>query len=269
MSAVQSAARSDAARDARTALKLGFVIPVYNHGSTIGSVVHSLAVYGRPIIVVDDGNDAPNKAQIRAAVDSCPFAVLVERRKNGGKGKAMTSGVLKAHELGLTHAFQIDSDAQHDASRAAFFIEAAEKYPEYVICGTPVFDESVPPSRKKGREISNRWARFVSLSDEIVDAMCGFRIYPVSPYIRLLDRRASVDARMGYDADILVHFVWSGVHVKSYPVRVTYPADGISNFRMVRDNIRISLSFTKLFLGMIVRLPISAFRALRKRGSHG
>jgi len=195
--------------------------------------------------------------------------VLVERKKNGGKGKAMTSGVLKAHELDLTHVFQIDSDGQHDASRASFFIEAAEKNPFCLICGTPVFDESVPLSRKKGREISNRWARFVSLSDEIVDAMCGFRIYPVAPYCRLLTHRAWVDARMGYDADILVHFVWSGVHIKSYPVRVTYPADGISNFRIVRDNIRISLSFTKLFFGMIVRLPFLAFRAICRRRAHG
>jgi hypothetical protein len=267
MDAVQSSSQNDAAQNA--AIKLGFVIPVYNHGSTVGSVIHSLAVYGRPIIVVDDGNDAANKTQIRAAVDSCPLSVLVERKKNGGKGKAMTSGVLKAHELDLTHVFQIDSDAQHDASRASFFIEAAEENPSCLICGTPVFDESVPASRKKGREISNRWARFVSLSDEIVDAMCGFRIYPVAPYCRLLTHRAWVDARMGYDADILVHFVWSGVHIKSYPVRVTYPADGISNFRMVRDNIRISLSFTKLFFGMIVRLPLLAFRAICRRRAHG
>ena len=267
MGAMQNAAQNDAAQKA--AIKLGFVIPVYNHGSTVGSVVRSLAVSGRPIIVVDDGNDAANKMQIRAAVDSCPLAVLVEREKNGGKGKAMTSGVLKAHELGLTHVFQIDSDAQHDALRALFFIEAAEENPSCLICGTPVFDESVPRSRKKGREISNRWARFVSLSDEIVDAMCGFRIYPVAPYCRLLTHRAWVDARMGYDADILVHFVWSGVHIKSYPVRVTYPADGISNFRMVRDNIRISLSFTKLFLGMIVRLPVLTFRAICRRRAYG
>ena len=267
MGAMQNAAQNDAAQKAP--IKLGFVIPVYNHGSTVGFVIRSLAVYGRPIIVVDDGNDAANKMQIRAAVDSCPLAVLVEREKNGGKGKAMTSGVLKAHELGLTHVFQIDSDAQHDASRAPFFIEAAEENPSCLICGTPVFDESVPTSRKKGREISNRWARFVSLSDEIVDAMCGFRIYPVAPYCRLLTHRAWVDARMGYDADILVHFVWSGVHIKSYPVRVTYPADGISNFRMVRDNIRISLSFTKLFLGMIVRLPVLTFRAICRRRAYG
>ena len=84
MGAMQNAAQNDAAQKA--AIKLGFVIPVYNHGSTVGSVIRSLAVYGRPIIVVDDGNDAANKTQIRAAVDSCPLAVLVEREKNGGKG---------------------------------------------------------------------------------------------------------------------------------------------------------------------------------------
>lgn len=249
-------------------MNAGFVIPVFNHGATIAEVVRSLAVYKLPIIVVDDGNDEANKAQIKEAVNSCQNAVLVERAKNGGKGKAMVSGVFKGHELGLSHVFQIDSDGQHDASRVPFFLEAAEKFPDCVICGYPEYDESVPSIRKSAREISNNWARVCALSGEIVDAMCGFRIYPLQPYYQLLKHRACIDSRMGYDADILVHLIWKGLHVKSYPVKVTYPADGISNFHMVRDNLHISLSFAKLFLGMIVRLPFFAVRSLRRRLLH-
>ena len=38
-------------------MKYGFVIPVYNHGAALESVVKSLLQYDLPIIVVDDGND--------------------------------------------------------------------------------------------------------------------------------------------------------------------------------------------------------------------
>ncbi|MBQ9494716.1 MAG: glycosyltransferase family 2 protein [Treponema sp.] len=249
-------------------MNAGFVIPVFNHGATIADVVRALAPYKLPIIVVDDGNDETNKAQIAAAADSCKNAVLVTRHKNGGKGKAMVSGVLKAHELGLSHVFQIDSDGQHDTSRVPFFLAEAEKFPDCVICGYPEYDASVPRIRKSAREISNNWARVCALSGEIVDAMCGFRVYPTEPYYQLLKHHACIDSRMGYDADILVHLLWKGVRIKSYPVKVTYPADGISNFRMVRDNLHISLSFAKLFLGMIVRLPFFAVRSLRRRIAH-
>ena len=38
-------------------MNYGFVVPVYNHGSTLEFVVKQLSEYGFPIIVVDDGND--------------------------------------------------------------------------------------------------------------------------------------------------------------------------------------------------------------------
>ena len=46
-------------------MRYGFVIPVYNHGSTLESVVQKLTVHNLPIIVSDDGNDEYNKAFIK------------------------------------------------------------------------------------------------------------------------------------------------------------------------------------------------------------
>ncbi|MBR7064622.1 MAG: glycosyltransferase family 2 protein [Treponema sp.] len=239
-----------------------FVIPVYNHGQTISAVVQSLESAKIPIIIVDDGNDESNRLQIEKAVNQSALCHLVRIEKNSGKGKAMAQGVLKASELGMSHAFQIDSDGQHDANQVPFFLEQSALFPECIICGYPEYDSSVPEIRKKAREISNKWARVCALSGQIVDAMCGFRIYPVAPYVELLRHHAWIDSRMGYDADVLVRLIWKGVNVKSHSVKVTYPKDGISNFRMVRDNLHISASFARLFLGMIIRLP---FFALRKK----
>ena len=245
-------------------MKYGFVVPVYNHGSALESVVKNIEGYNFPIIVVDDGNDEVNKNAIAEVVKNCPLCVLVTREKNGGKGKALADGVRKADELGLTHVLQIDSDGQHDAERVAHFVEVSMKNPDAIICAYPEYDESAPKHRVKGRAIANGWIHFVTLSNEIKDAMIGFRIYPVAPYIKLLNSPEVVDSRMGYDIEVLVRLFWRNVPVISESVKVTYPVDGVSNFRVVRDNIRISLTYTRLCLGMIVRLPVLIYRKIRK-----
>ena len=245
-------------------IKTGFVIPVYNHGATLETVVSQLLAYRLPVIVVDDGNNADNRSEIEAVAAAHKEIVLVTRRKNGGKGKAVNDGVRKASELGLTHVFQIDSDGQHDILRVPLFLAEAEKHPDAIICGYPEYDETVPLSRKNGREISNRLARICAVSSEPVDVLCGFRIYPVAPYIKIINH-SWIDGRMGYDVDILIRMSWSGVHIISHSVHVTYPESGISNFRIVRDNLHIAGTFSRLCAGMIVRLPFLLVRADRRR----
>ena len=236
-------------------IKCGFVIPVYKHGSVLESVVKNLLQYNLPIVVVDDGNDDKNKAFIADVAQKYPLVTLVTRPKNGGKGKAMKDGVRKANEMGLTHIFQVDSDGQHDVGRVGYFLEMSEKYPDAVICGYPEYDESAPKARVKARKFANAWIHLVTLSKEIVDALIGFRIYPVAPYMKIIDGPTYIDSRMGYDIDILVHLYWLGVPVISEAVKVFYPKDGISNFRAFRDNMRISGTYTRLCLGLLVRWP--------------
>ena len=236
-------------------MKYGFVVPVYNHGSTLEEVVNNLNEYGFPIIVVDDGNDEKNKAFINQVAEKFDSVVVVTHKKNKGKGVAMKSGVKKAFEMGLTHIIQIDSDGQHDASRVKHFLEQSEKYPDAVICGYPEYDASAPKKRVNGRKIANAWIHIVTLSKCIQDALIGFRIYPVDSYMKIIRRPIYIDPRMGYDLDILVHLYWIGVPVINESVKVSYPKDGVSNFRLVRDNLHIAAAYTRLCLGMIVRFP--------------
>jgi len=84
-------------------MKYGFVVPVYNHGSTLEGVVKNLEKYGFPIIVIDDGNDTENAAYIERVAEKYSLVHVVRHKKNGGKGMAMRSGILKAAEMELTH----------------------------------------------------------------------------------------------------------------------------------------------------------------------
>ena len=90
--------------------RFAFIVPVYRHGSTLDYVVSSLLKFNCPIIVVDDGNGEDDKKFIRDVESKYSAVVVIWRKKNGGKGRAVNDGVKKAHELGITHVLQIDSD---------------------------------------------------------------------------------------------------------------------------------------------------------------
>ena len=77
--------------------KFGFVIPVYRHGSTLENVVLQLLHYNCPLIVIDDGNDEENRKLINAVAEKYDSVSLVTRQKNGGKGRAMTDGIIRSH----------------------------------------------------------------------------------------------------------------------------------------------------------------------------
>jgi hypothetical protein len=68
---------------------------------------------------------------------------------------------------------------------------------------------------------------------------------------------------MDFDTEIAVRLYWRGVPVRNLPTRVTYPANGLSHFRMLRDNLRISAMHTRLLLGMLPRAPRLLWRRFR------
>ena len=111
----------------------------------------------------------------------------------------------------------------------------------------------MPKGRLYGRYLTHVWVWINTLSLAIKDSMCGFRVYPL---VRTLAAIVpSIGKRMDFDPEIAVRLVWAGTQVVNLPTRVTYPADGVSHFDVWRDNLRISAMHTRLFFGMLWRLP--------------
>ncbi|AKC70996.1 glycosyltransferase family 2 protein [Pandoraea oxalativorans] len=243
------------------------LIPVYNHPLHIGRIVDTLVAQRLPVLLVDDGSDAATRAVLDAIQARHAEAVVLERLPhNLGKGGAVSHGLRHAHALGYTHALQVDADGQHDLADVPAFLEDARQRPQSVICGTPHYDASVPRGRLYGRYITHFWVWVETLSFDIVDSMCGFRVYPLAATAALLARHQP-PSRMAFDTDILVRLYWRGVPVHSKRTRVVYPKNGISHFQMFGDNVAISLMHTRLVFGMMPRAPALLWRALRCRAS--
>jgi glycosyltransferase involved in cell wall biosynthesis len=242
-------------------VKPAIVIPFFNHERAIAATVAGLRPYGLPCWLVDDGSaaaSAPVLAAIAAAESG--WLHLLRLPRNGGKGGAVMAGLAVAQAAGCTHAVQIDADGQHDSADLGRLLEAAAAHPQAVVAGVPVYDRTVPKSRLYGRYLTHVWVWINTLSLEIRDSMCGFRIYPIAAALGAWAGHRG-DSRMEFDSEILVRMHWAGTPVISVPTRVTYPLDGVSHFRLWRDNLRISAMHTRLFFGMLLRLP----RLLRRR----
>lgn len=238
------------------------LIPIYNHKDVIGATVERLLPYGLPIFIVDDGSDAATQQVLAALAAAQPLVRLDRLPQNGGKGAAVMRGMRLAHAGGFSHALQIDADGQHDTGDVARFLAEGAASPGSLICGQPTYDASVPKGRLYSRYLTHVWVWIETLSFAIADSMCGFRLYPLGATCALLDRVA-LPTRMDFDIEILVRLVWRGVDIRNVRTRVTYPEGGVSHFQLWRDNWRITKMHTRLFLGMLPRIPILLGRRLR------
>lgn len=240
-----------------------FLIPVYNHKDVLALILDRLAVHGLPCILVDDGSEPACQAEIERQAAQRNWVIAERLSVNGGKGAAVFRGLQIAAQRGFTHAFQIDADGQHDLADVEKFLALARRHESALILGQAQYDDSVPRSRLYGRYITHFWVWVETLSLAIADSMCGFRIYPVESSLRAC-RNGRIGQRMTFDIEVAVRLLWLGVPVLSVPTRVCYPLDGISHFRVLRDNVQISWMHTRLVMAMLPRLPLLLWRLLRR-----
>lgn len=237
------------------------VIPVYNHEAALVPFLERLRAYGLPCIVVDDGSDATCRDALMGVQQrEAAWVRLVRHDLNHGKGAAVVTGLRAAAADGFTHAVQIDADAQHNTDDVPKFLDAARLRPRAMIIGRSTYDTSAPKARLYGRYATHVWVWINTLSLEIRDTMCGFRVYPIAATLALADK-VRLGARMEFDTEVIVRLFWEGVPVVSLSTPIIYRDDNVSHFHLWRDNLRISRMHACLFFGMLRRLP----RLLRRR----
>lgn len=232
----------------------GFVIPVFNHPYYLDQLVETLSVYQLPIILVNDGSNEECTTKLRVLDQTYAQVHLVEHAYNQGKGQAVITGLHHAEKLGLSHALQLDCDGQHHWADVEQFLQLSRQYPEKVIIGQPIFDASIPKKRLYGRYLTHVWVWINSLSFEIKDSMCGFRVYPLIPTLKVI-KQGKFQPRMGFDSEILVRLKWENLEFINVPTAVIYPEHGISHFHAWRDNLGMTQAHARLFVGMLWRLP--------------
>lgn len=248
-------------------MTLCLLVPHYDHVTQFRRLLPSLLETNLPLVIVDDASPADAFARLQQLLgDSDGPVTLVRHDKNQGKGGAVTTGLVTAHDAGFSHALQIDADGQHDVAGIDALRALSRQHPDAIICGEPVFDQSISKLRYYGRYLTHALVWLETLGTDIRDAMCGFRVYPTGAVVELIGRRPP-GTRMAFDPELLVRASWAGIPIRYTPVTVSYPEDGASHFHYFRDNAIISWMHTRLIAGMILRLPMLLARKLQGPGA--
>ncbi len=237
------------------------IVPVYDHERTVARVLEAVRAARLPCFLVDDGSSPPCARELERIAARTEETQLLRLPANRGKGRAVIAGFEAAAAQGFTHALQVDADGQHSLEDIPRLIEEARAHPQALICGRPVFDASMPAVRRYGRYLTHALVWLETLSLDIPDSLCGFRVYPLRAVMELL-RQEHVGARMDFDVEILVRLYWRHVPLRWLSTRVVYPRDGVSHFRLLRDNARMVALQLRLLSGLLLRLPALVSRKL-------
>ena len=109
-----------------TELSTCVIVPSYNEGRSVASVVASVhvAMPGAQVVVVNDGSTDDTAGQAARA-----GAVVITLPVNLGIGGAVQTGYRYALRHGFDVAMQIDGDGQHDPAEAARLLRTAHRAP--------------------------------------------------------------------------------------------------------------------------------------------
>ncbi len=243
------------------------MIPSYNPGVRVRETVVAARAQWSPVwIVVDGSTDGSTELLLGMAADDPQLHVMV-LPENQGKGSAVLAGTAEAARRGFTHVLTMDADGQHPAALIPEFMRVSQDRPDAMVLGKPVFDADAPRLRVNGRKVSNGWANLETLWAGIGDSLYGFRVYPVSPLLRVM-RAGRWMRRFDFDPEAVVRLAWAGVSPLNVPAPVRYFAaadGGVSHFNYLRDNILLTWMHTRLFLGFLLRLPVLLWRRITGR----
>jgi glycosyltransferase involved in cell wall biosynthesis len=242
------------------------LIPTYNAGRLALDTVRAAREHWEPVWVVVDGSTDGTASQLESLASADSGVRVLVRARNGGKGAAVLDGLRAAQLAGFTHVLTMDSDGQHPAERIGAFMAASCAAPQAMILGAPVFDESAPRIRLRGRRIANWWTNLETLWAGIGDTLFGFRVYPIAPLLAAMAATPWM-RRFDFDPEAAVRLSWRGVPALNLPAQCRYLSageGGVSHFHYGRDNVLLTWMYTRLFFGFLVRLPLLVARRLAR-----
>ena len=229
-------------------IKIGVVIPVYNHSKTLREVVIRALGVSSQVMVVDDGStDRGMNSLTGLSVHILHHAV------NLGKGAAILTAAKAYRQMGITHLVTVDADGQHNPDDIRRFVPVIQRNPHAIVVGKRDFQAvNIPRLTRFGRSFSNFWFR-LQTGYSLGDTQSGFRAYPLV----VLDRLKLREKGFAFEVEVLVKAAWAGVKLKEVDVSVYYPLanERISHFHVFKDNLRLTLLNTKLTLRSIAPLP--------------
>lgn len=191
------------------------VIPAYNEGIAIGSVVLLTRTFVSEVIVIDDGS-----LDRTAAIAKQAGARVVSLAVNSGKAKAVLEGLRIARDHNPAAVILLDGDGQHDPSEIPYLLgPILEKRADLVI-GSRLMDggqTTIPMHRRMG-QITLNFATRVQSQVLVTDSQSGFRALSR----KALDNLDFQSEGYNIESDMIAHFSSRNLTITEVPVTARY-----------------------------------------------
>jgi dolichol-phosphate mannosyltransferase len=205
------------------------VIPAYNEGTRIASVVHGAKKYVDAVIVVDDGSTDDTGENARKA-----GATLIHHADNCGAGAATMTGIEAARRMGATAIITLDADEQHDPSEIPSLLEPIKSDTVDVVFANRFGQKnSIPFIRRLLNGIGNI-VTLVATGRWVSDSQCGYKAF--GP--KAID---DIDLRMsGFEfcTEIVRESVQHKWRIGQVPVKVVYSEYTLAKGQSFANGVR-------------------------------
>ncbi|HOH42271.1 MAG TPA: glycosyltransferase family 2 protein [Candidatus Hydrogenedentes bacterium] len=210
------------------------VIPCYNAGNRLESVLNGLTSFEGPVIVVDDGStDGGTDCLSERTVQALRFP------ENRGKGHALLAGIREAlqHEA-VQRIVLMDADGQHDPGEVDALLSASRSTGAALVVGARQIDRRLMPLRSRFGNVLTAWISAHVFRCPLSDTQCGFRVLSRAFAESFLAQ--SRGGRYETEMEMILFALREGCVLASAPVATVYePGNRSSHFRKIRDSFRI------------------------------
>jgi glycosyltransferase involved in cell wall biosynthesis len=232
------------------------VIPAYNPGPIVTSVVSEVSKKVNRVILIDDGSDAENKLYI----EECKRFENVKSilfHSNQGKGYALIRGFEEALMLNPDYILTIDADGQHNPAEIKKFkmLVSGQRHSFDLAIGTRKKKSNMPFRSKLGNILMSKLVEII-FDKPFEDTQSGFRMLSSAFAGEVLQRIPPG----GYETEmkILIYALEHNLRVIRLEIETIYFGKNAgSRFRAVRDSLLVMTAFAKYALNGFISFLVN------------
>lgn len=211
-------------------MKTLIIIPCYNHGKHLPSVISDVRRYCSDVLVVDDGS-TDNSTQV---INKINHIEVIEHTINRGKGAALKTGFRYALDNNYAAVITLDADGQHSARHIPDFINTGLDHD--LVIGSRMHNVACMPLI---RQFSNKASSYIislRAGQPIYDSQSGYRLIKKD----LLKNIFLADNGYQMETEMIIKAARSGFKIGHVNIDSIY-ADEKSHI----DPLRITYDFFK------------------------
>ncbi len=197
-------------------MEITVIIPAFNEGIPVGSMVLKTKKYTDHVIVIDDGSQDDT-----ADIAKRAGAEVITHKKNMGKGMALKTGFGVASQNGTEIIVTIDADGQHNPDEIPKMVgPILAKEADMVIGSRYLNGNNIPLYRRFGQRFLDKITN-INSGINVTDTQSGFRAFSIDSLSAFKFKQNG----FSIESDMLSDAVESGLKIKEVDIGVRYDVD--------------------------------------------